>query len=310
MWRPAAAVPWQSGRYREDPPAQPPTPRLGAVPGQALLSDQAAQTFAKALAGALQTQEVPAVEGPSQSGDWRLQVTAGLQGATVVPVYAVIDPKGQDKGSAQGKPLDSADWAAATPATLSRVAIEAAPGIADLLTHIQAELQHADPNSLYNRPARVQLLPVTGAPGDGDLALTRQMRTILSGMGPMVQDTEAGADFIVRGTVKMVPIADNQQRVEIQWSVAKPGGDERGRVVQLNVVPAGTLNGYWGDVATAVAQEAAGGVRDVILRQSGRIPEAPRAEPVAGGGVGAGAGQAGAQAPIQGASDQGAAATH
>jgi hypothetical protein len=100
----------------------------------------------------------------------------------------------------------------------------------------------------------------------------------------VVQDTLPGADFIVRGTVAMVAIPGDQQRVEIQWSVATPGGDERGRVVQLNDVPAGSLNGYWGDVATAVAQEAAGGVRDVILRQSGRTPgEKPGEKPGAPG---------------------------
>ena len=47
---------------------------------------------------------------------------------------------------------------------------------------------------------------------------------------------------------------------------------EKHHAAALNNVPAGTLNGYWGDIATAVAQEAAGGVRDVILRQSGRAP--------------------------------------
>ncbi len=259
--------------------AQPPTPRLAVpVPGQALLSDQGADAFATALAAALQNQEVPAVAGPAQPGDWRLAVTAGLHGGTVVPVYAVIDPKGRDQGKAEGKPVASPEWVAATPATLARAATEAAPGIADLLSGIQAALQQADPNSLYNRPARVQVLPVTGAPGDGNLALTRQMRTILARLGPVVQQTAAGADFIVRGRVKMVPIAGKQQRVEIQWSVVNPQGNERGRVVQLNDVPAGSLNGYWGDVATTVAQEAAGGVRDVILRQSGRAPgDQPRA---------------------------------
>ncbi len=253
--------------------AQPPTPRLAVpVPGQALLPDQAAGSFATALADALQNQEVPAVAGPAHEGDWRLAVNAGLHGATVVPVYTVLDPMGKDQGKAEGKPLASADWAAASPATLTHAATDAAPGIADLLSHIQAAQQHADPNSLYNRSARVQLLDVTGAPGDGNLALTRQMRTILSGLGPMVQETPNGADFVLRGTVKMVPIEGGQERVEIQWSVATPKGDERGRVVQLNDVPAGSLNGYWGDVATAVAHEAAGGVRDVILRQSGRTP--------------------------------------
>ena len=52
-------------------------------------------------------------------------------------------------------------------------------------------------------------------------------------------------------------------------------GDERGKVVQLNDIPAGSLDHYWGDVAVVVATEAAGGVNDVILRQSGREPGEP-----------------------------------
>lgn len=253
--------------------ALPPTPRLAVpVPTKVLLPDKAAEIFAIAVANALQQREVPAVEGKAQRGDWRIDMTAIQRGATVVPVYSIIDPTGLNRGKYEGGPLDSADWATAAPAVLSQAANASAPGITDLLTGIQATLQHADPNSLYNRPARVQLLPVTGAPGDGDASLTRQMRTILGSLGPVVQDAAAGADFILRGTVKMVPIAGGQERVEIQWSVATPSGDERGRVVQLNEVQAGSLNGYWGDVATAVAQEAAGGVRDVILRQSGRTP--------------------------------------
>jgi hypothetical protein len=277
--------------------AQPPTPRLAVpIPPQALLSDQGAEAFAKALAEALRNQEVPAVAGPARPGDWRLEVTVGLQGATVVPVYAVHDPEGHDRGKSEGKPLASADWNTATPATLSRAATQAAPGVADLLTSIQAAMQRADPKSLYNRPARVQVVEVTGAPGDGNLALTRQMRSQLSQFGPVVQDTATGADFIVRCTVKLVPIPGDQQRVEIQWSVATPSGDERGRVVQLNNVPAGSLDGYWGDVATVVAQEAAGGVRDVILRQSGRTPGESKAEP----GIAPGAGQKAGQALDQG----------
>jgi hypothetical protein len=49
-------------------------------------------------------------------------------------------------------------------------------------------------------------------------------------------------------------------------------GDERGRVVQLNEIPAGTLNGFWGEIALVVAAEAAGGINDVVNRQSGREP--------------------------------------
>lgn len=256
--------------------AQPPTPRLAVpAPGDALLSDDAAKAFSVALATALQNQEIPAVRGPAQPGDWRLNVVAEQGPNGVVPVYAVIDPKGKDHGRSQGPPVPTAAWADAAPSTLSAAAAAAAPKIADLLTNIQAALQRANPNSLYNRPARVLIPPVTGAPGDGNLSLTREMRRLLGQLGPVVQDTAKGADFIVQGQVKVVPIKGHQQRVEIQWIVSTPTGDERGRVVQLNDVPDGTLNGYWGDIATAVAQEAAGGVRDVILRQSGRPEGSP-----------------------------------
>lgn len=258
--------------------ALPPTPRLAVpTPRTALLSDAAANSFAQSLAAALQSREVPAVPGPAQQGDWRLDTTATLHGDTVTPIYKVIDPTGKERGESDGAPVPSAAWANAVPTTLSTAATQAAPSIASLLTSIQ----HADPNSLYNRAARVDVPPVTGAPGDGNLALTTQIRSLLTKLGVTVQDTPANADFIVQGQVKVVPIAGKQQRVEIQWYVTTPTGDERGRVVQLNNVPAGSLDGYWGDVATAVAQEAAGGVHDVILRQSGRDPNAPAAPPPA-----------------------------
>ncbi len=54
-------------------------------------------------------------------------------------------------------------WAAAAPATLQQSAADAAPKISRLLTSIQRA--HADPNSLYNRIAKVEVAAVTGAPG-------------------------------------------------------------------------------------------------------------------------------------------------
>jgi hypothetical protein len=54
-------------------------------------------------------------------------------------------------------------------------------------------------------------------------------------------------------------------------------GDELGRVVQLHDIEPGSLNGAWGDVALVVAQEAAGGVRDVILNNTGKRATAPAA---------------------------------
>ena len=251
--------------------AQPPPPRLAVpVPTDILLPDAQARAFAAALADNLARREVPAIAAPAQKGDWALLVKASQKSGAVVPTYTVQNPKGEAEGSTEGKPVPLARWAKARPDMLLQAAADGAAPVASLLTRIEAALQQADPNSLYNRPAKVDVAPVTGAPGDGDRSLTKQMRAHLGRLGPLVQDNKNGADFIVQGQVRTVPIAGNQIRVEIQWIVKLPSGDERGRVVQLNEVPAGTLSGYWGDVATKVAEEASAGVKDVILTQSGR----------------------------------------
>ena len=95
------------------------------------------------------------------------------------------------------------------------------------------------------------------------------MRLKLADLGMVVQDTAEKADFKLRGEVKTAPGAGGTTRVEIQWIVDAPNGDERGRILQLNEVPPGTLDRHWSDVAVAVASEAAGGVRDVILNATG-----------------------------------------
>jgi hypothetical protein len=188
----------------------------------------------------------------------------------------VQDPQGKEQGSAEGERVPLAAWANADHALMQQVAAEAAPRIGAVLTSIRIARDKADPASLYNRPAKVQVADVTGAPGDGDQSLTQQMRARLAVLGPVVLTTPAGADFVVQGDVKVVPLPKHQERVEIQWTVKTAAGDERGRVVQLNEIPAGTLDHYWGDVAVVVATEASNGVNDVILRQSGHDPNQTR----------------------------------
>jgi hypothetical protein len=255
--------------------AQPPTPRLAVpTPGEMLLPDGASQGFAVQLAKSLQQAEVPAVAQSSQPTDWTLVARADQHGGTVVPVFTVRDPQGRDRGNADGAPVPTEAWAAAEPTTLQQTAAEAAPKIAAVLTSIQTALMRADPNSLYNRVAKVMVADVTGAPGDGNASLTREMRKRLATLGPVVQTTADGADFVVQGQVKVVPIAGHQERVEIQWIITVPPNDERGRVVQLNEIPAGTLSRYWGDVAVVVATEASQGVENVLERQTGHAPDA------------------------------------
>ncbi len=250
--------------------AQPPPSRLAVqYPAQSLLPDAAATAWAQAVADALQEQEVPAEARRASTGsEWSLTLAAEIRGADVVPSYTVQNPAGEPQGLSEGAPIPTRDWAAGAPATLKAAAAQAAPGIASLLNRIEAARRQSDPNSLLNRPARVFLAPVTGAPGDGNRSLAAQMRIKLEANGLVVQDTRKDADFEVRGDIVIAPGANRTARVELQW-VVSDAKSERGRIVQINEVPPQTISSYWGDVAVAVATEAAGGVKDVIVNAGG-----------------------------------------
>ena len=256
--------------------SQPPTPRLAVPPPtNALLPNEARQQYAGALAEGLQAHEVPAVVDQVRTNDWQLVATAELRGNMVLPKFSVLNPKSEDKGDVEGKPIPTQAWSQASAETLNAVASDAAPKISRLIESIQAAMLRADPNSLYNRVAKVQLMPVTGAPGDGNTSLTREMKGHLAALGPLVQDSPDGVDFIIHGTVKTTPLPGGQQRVAIDWTVTTPSGDLRGKISQGNDIPAGSLDHYWGDVAVVVANQGAGGINEVIARQSGREPGEP-----------------------------------
>ena len=264
--RPFAGNPGTVGRML----ARPPPARLAVPePTDVLLPADAGHSFAGAVTAALVAREVPAIAGPVRPGDWVLTVAAQQNGANVTPRFTVTDPTGKQQGSTEGPPVAASAWASGAPDVLKQEAAASGPAIATLLTSIDAVLRRSDPNSLVNRPPRVLVAAVTGAPGDGNRALALEMRRQLPQLGEMVQDTPQGADFTVTGEVHTAPNPDGTTRVEISWHVTDAQGHDLGKVVQLNDVPGGTLNGLWGDVALVVAQQAAGGVKDVIDKQAG-----------------------------------------
>ena len=252
--------------------AEPPVPRLAIPLPKASLPDAGSRALATDLAKALQSQQVPAVAAKPGRTDWRLIATASQRGSTVVPLFTVLDSRGKDRGKTETAPVPTAAWAAAAPATLNKSAAEAAPKIAALLNDVETTRQMADTNGPDDHRARVMVADVQGAPGDGNVALTREMRTRLRALGSNVQTTTNDADFTVQGKVRMVPMPGKQERVEIQWIVKDAKGSERGRAVQLNAIPAGSLDHYWGDVASVVAIEASGGVNDVLKKQTAPPP--------------------------------------
>ncbi|MXP62348.1 hypothetical protein E0493_03145 [Roseomonas sp. M0104] len=260
----------------------PPAYRIAVPPpGQALLSNAGATAFADSLAEALRAAEVPAAAAESNPLDWPLAVRVERQGATVVPHYELRDADGASLGAATGKPVPLQGWGLEDPALFKEVASRDAPAIAALLGRVEASRKASDPKALAGEgPLRIRLAGVKGAPGDGNKSLNDRMGDFLTQLGYLPQDTAEGATYAVQGVVNAVPVAGNKQRIELQWIVSRRDGYELGRVVQLNEVPRGSLNGLWGDVAYVAAEQAANGIRDVLRNATAPAqPAAAQAEP-------------------------------
>ena len=256
--------------------AVPATPLLVVPPpSKALLPAPAETDYADLLALSLQKEEVPSLARPAHKGDWALLVTAERQGDSIIPHYAIDDPDGKQLGVVDGAPTPAPGWIAGAPWTLGQAAHDAVPKVLALMLSVRATRDRANPDSLLNRAARVYVPEVQGAPGDGDTALSKLIRAQLAQFGPLVQLTPEGADFVVQGQVKVTPIPNAQQRVEIVWTVSRPSGVVNGKVSQLHDLPAGTVDRYWGDIAGAVTQEASGGIDEVIERFIDRPENAP-----------------------------------
>jgi len=127
------------------------------------------------------------------------------------------------------------------------------------------------PAVVRNGPAaRVALTGITGASSNGNQLLTSMIRDKLWRLGEALQDTPAGADFTISARVDDVAVDRNTRRIEIFWYVHNARKEEVGEIVQLNEVPAGSLERGWSTLAGSVTDEAAGAIRDVILTQQGK----------------------------------------
>ncbi len=264
--------------------ARPPAYRLVVpAPAEALLPAADAERFAEALAGALREAEIPAASGEALPLDWQVAVRAEAAGNAVRPRYELRDADGARLGLHEGRPVPLRAWAEGQAEALGAAAAEAAPALAILAARADAARRTGDENAAGRGPPVIRLLAVRGAPGDGNRSLTARMGDRLAGFGYQVQEAADGADFAVQGVVTLARAAAGLERVEIVWTVSRRDGFDLGRVLQLNEVPAGSLNGLWADVAFVVAEEAAGGVRDV-LANAGSQPPTP-AQPAARAGV-------------------------
>lgn len=115
----------------------------------------------------------------------------------------------------------------------------------------------------WSRPAFL-IRPVKGAPGDGNRALTRAIKSALRKNDLTITEDPRRASFVIQGKVDVSAPINGRQQARIVWEVNTMDGDEVGKAVQENAVKAGSLSGAWGRVADIVSTAAITGIQELF----------------------------------------------
>lgn len=125
------------------------------------------------------------------------------------------------------------------------------------------------------RSGEVVVLPIEEAPGDGRESLEIAMMQVLRDAGVPVRRVPEKQDFLLEVDIELGEPQDGSQRVRILWTLLSAlDFSEIGTLTQENRIPAGSLDGEWGDTAYAISRAAAEGLIE-LFRESG-LAVAPR----------------------------------
>jgi hypothetical protein len=118
-------------------------------------------------------------------------------------------------------------------------------------------------------------IAVTGAPGDGEQALTTALARRLSAAGVKTASALAVDVYSVEGIVKVTAAKSSRQSVHIDWTIFAPDGTTLGGVSQTKLVRKGSLDRKWGAAADAAARAAAGEIVKLLSQTSPVPPKSP-----------------------------------
>ena len=130
---------------------------------------------------------------------------------------------------------------------------------------------------------KLTIVAIDGAPGVGGRALASALEYHLKQAGFIVSDTVADQGALILGRVSLTPskvpgAALSRETLAFAWTVMRPDGNEIGTIEQANDIPKGMLDQPWGDLAYIIAEGAAEGIVDLLLKTAGR----PDAKPSSG----------------------------
>jgi len=230
-----------------------------------------AEKLGAAMASALQQLEIPASDKAASIGSYELvgkiaTTPASAGKSALVAVWDLREPSGLSLGERTERlEAPMRDWEEGAQDAVTRLAAASAARLAAMLQ------DDAPAEAETGGKTRLLISGVDGAPGDGTDSLPRAITEVLRRQDiAIVTDPEAKADLVLRATVVVAKPKAGKQNVKIVWYVRRKDGGEIGTVGQENDVPAGLLDGPWGDVAYMVAVSAQDGIVQLVAR--GAVP--------------------------------------
>ena len=219
--------------------------------------------LAQAMATALQDREIPADTHAANRQSYHLSgdaaATRVVAGSAMVEIdWTLRNAKGEAVGTDhQRGTVAAADWTGGSPEILAPLGKAEAPRIA-------AMIQEAPP--VERNPGRqIFIRPTEGAPGDGRAALPRSLGFLLNRAGvKTTPDSQTVDAVVVAPIVELASKGQGQQHVRVVWHIYRPDGTEAGQVSQENDIPAGSLDGAWGDIGMAVATAGVDQIMGVV----------------------------------------------
>jgi len=213
-----------------------------------------AEKLAPAMASALQQREIAASDKTASIGSYELvgrieEMPPSGDKVALVAIWELRDPAGKSLGERTERlEAPAQDWEQGREEAVTRLAAARAGGAPGGRT-------------------RLLISGVEGAPGDGGESLPRAITEILKRQDvAIVTDPQAKADLVLDADVVVANPKAGKQNVKIVWRVRRRDGGEIGTVGQENDVPAGLLDGPWGDVAYMVAVSAQDGIMQLVAR--------------------------------------------
>jgi hypothetical protein len=239
-------------------------PRVDGLP---LTATDTGADLAGAVAEALRAAEIAALEAPAVNGRYALvgqfDPRSDVKGRIAV-AWILVDNKGEEvRRFVTEQPGDPAErWI--------KVMAEAAVSAINRYV-MEAEGLPPPPEEM----PKLTIVAIDGAPGAGGRALASALEYHLKQAGFVVSDTVEEQGALILGQVSLTPskapgAALSRETLAFAWTVLRPNGSELGVIEQANDIPKGMLDQPWGDLAFIIAEGAAEGIVDLLLKTVGR----------------------------------------